>query len=280
MGHRELGIAELDLTPESPIMLAWYKADKAAIIPRTDHVLSPSSSSATGRRATNPGSGPEGTASLFAQNTLSSIIIIITEADIIDNIVSEGVRREPSGPGLGRSLHCITHWMLSFLFYLLFLLVRVALKYGHFDFTHLVCVASLYFDTTRHLPRLCCFAVLIQTNSFLKHSNSLLTEANTVKALPLHRTASPRADETSTQPTVPSARAQVITQRLSIRTKTATDHSETPSWPPFIHGFLQGPTNWWRQSHKTCSIASRSSRRSRPSARRQSSRRRTKTGST
>ena len=170
--------------------------------------------------------------------------------------------------------------MLSFLFYLLFLLVRVALKYGHFDFTHLVCVASLYFDTTRHLPRLCCFAVLIQTNSFLKHSNSLLTEANTVKALPLHRTASPRADETSTQPTVPSARAQVITQRLSIRTKTATDHSETPSWPPFIHGFLQGPTNWWRQSHKTCSIASRSSRRSRPSARRQSSRRRTKTGST
>ena len=53
MGHRELGIAELDLTPESPIMLAWYKADKAAIIPRTDHVLSPSSSSATGRRATN-----------------------------------------------------------------------------------------------------------------------------------------------------------------------------------------------------------------------------------
>ena len=44
MGHRELGIAELDLTPESPIMLAWYKADKAAIIPRTDHVLSPSSS--------------------------------------------------------------------------------------------------------------------------------------------------------------------------------------------------------------------------------------------
>ena len=45
MGHRELGIAELDLTPESPIMLAWYKADKAAIIPRTDHVLSPSSSS-------------------------------------------------------------------------------------------------------------------------------------------------------------------------------------------------------------------------------------------